>query len=59
MANTKQTQGIADFDWDGLALDGYTLIQRSELSDKYEVTLNSITEKEVIEGTVFQSTKKK
>jgi len=58
MADTKQTQGIADFDWDGLALDGYTLIQRSELSDKYEVTLNSITEKEVIEGTVISINKK-
>ena len=46
------TQGSADFDWEALSLDGYTKIQRSELSDKYEKTLTSINEKEVIQGTV-------
>jgi len=51
-------QGTADFDWDALALDGYSKIQRSELSDKYEVTLTSINEKEVVEGTVVIVTKK-
>jgi small subunit ribosomal protein S1 len=41
-----------------LSLDGYTQIQRSELSDKYEKTLTSINEKEVIQGTVEMITKK-
>lgn len=58
MAKVKAAQGIADFDWDALALDGYTLVQRSEMSDKYEKTLTSITEKEVIEGTVVVLNKK-
>lgn len=58
MANNTITQGTADFDWDALALDGYTSIQRSELSDKYGDTLTSINEKEVVEGTVVLVTKK-
>ena len=55
---TVEQHGAADFDWDALALDGYTHIQRSELSDKYEQTLSSINEKEVVEGTVVLLTKK-
>jgi small subunit ribosomal protein S1 len=58
MAKNTNMQGTADFDWDALALDGYSKIQRSELSDKYEVTLTSINEKEVVEGTVVIVTKK-
>jgi small subunit ribosomal protein S1 len=60
MANKTNTQleGAAEFDWDALALDGYTKIQRSELSDKYEQTLTSINEKEVVEGSVVLITKK-
>jgi len=55
---TIEQHGAADFDWDALALDGYSYIQRSELSDKYEQTLTSINEKEVVEGTVVLVTKK-
>ncbi len=58
MAKQISAQGSADFDWDALALDGYTLIKRSELSDVYEKTLTSINEKEVIEGTVIAVSKK-
>jgi small subunit ribosomal protein S1 len=59
MAETKITkQGTADFDWDALALDGYNQVQRSEMSDKYEATLSSINEKEVIEGTIVVLTKR-
>ncbi len=58
MAKQINAQGSADFDWDALALDGYTQIQRSELSDRYATTLTSINEKEVIEGTVIAVTKK-
>jgi small subunit ribosomal protein S1 len=59
MAENKITgQGSADFDWDALSLDGYTLAQRAELSDTYTNTLTSINEKEVIEGTVIAITKR-
>ncbi len=58
MAENTQMQGTADFDWEALDLDGYSKVQRSELSDKYEETLTSINEKEVIEGTVVAITKK-
>ena len=58
MAEDKRVQGTAEFDWDALELDGYTVAERSEMSDKYEETLNSIAEREVIEGTVVGLTKK-
>lgn len=58
MADTNTTQGIADFDWDALALDGYTSAERAEFSDKYEGTLTSVAEKEVVEGTIVSMNKK-
>jgi len=58
MAEDTRTQGTADFDWEALNLDGYTLIERSEMSDQYEKTLTLINEKEVIKGTVAIITKK-
>ena len=58
MAETINPQGTADFDWEALQLDGYNQIQRSELSDRYEKTLTSINEREVIQGTVTFITKK-
>jgi len=58
MAENTQAQGTADFDWDALDLDGYTKIERSEYSDKYEETLTSIVEKEVLDGTVVALNKK-
>ncbi|MDB4649629.1 30S ribosomal protein S1 [Crocinitomicaceae bacterium] len=58
MATTKTTQGTADFDWESLQLDGYSQVERSEMSDVYEKTLTSINEKEVIQGTVVHLTKK-
>ena len=42
MAEDKRTQGTAEFDWDALELDGYSIAERSELSDKYAGTLNSV-----------------
>jgi small subunit ribosomal protein S1 len=58
MAKEKIMQGTADFDWESLQLDGYTQVERSEMSDVYEKTLTSINEKEVIQGTVIHLTKK-
>lgn len=58
MAENKTTQGLADFDWDALALDGYNAAERAELSDKYDGTLNAVAEKEVVEGTIVSMNKK-
>jgi len=58
MAKETKMQGTAEFDWDALALDGYSKVERSELSDKYETTLNAIAEREVITGTVISLNKK-
>jgi small subunit ribosomal protein S1 len=58
MANSINPQGSADFDWEALQLDGYSKVQRSEMSDRYEKTLTSINEKEVIQGTVAMLNKK-
>ena len=59
MAEETISQETAAFDWDALSLDGYTKAERSELSEKYENTLNSIKEKEVVQGVVTSITKKK
>ena len=58
MAEDNRTKGTAKFDWDALELDGYSVAERSELSDMYAGTLNSVAEREVIEGTVVSLTKK-
>jgi len=58
MAKEKTMQGTADFDWEALQLDGYSQVERSEMSDIYEKTLTSIDEKEVIQGKVVHITKK-
>lgn len=58
MANHIEPQGSADFDWEALQLDGYNQVERSELGDRYENTLTSIMEKEVIQGTVVMLNKK-
>jgi len=58
MAENTNTQGSAEFNWDALEIDAYSKIERSELSDKYENTLTSINEKEVVEGTVVLLSKK-
>jgi small subunit ribosomal protein S1 len=58
MAINIEPQGTADFDWEALQLDGYNHVERSELGDRYEKTLTSIMEKEVIQGTVVLINKK-
>jgi small subunit ribosomal protein S1 len=58
MAKNIEMQGAADFDWEALQLDGYNQVERSELGDRYEKTLTSINEKEVIQGTVAMLNKK-
>ncbi len=50
----------AEFDWDSLdeGLDLYTKKRRVELEDLYNDTLNTVQEKEVIEGTVISMNKR-
>ncbi|MDP4204935.1 MAG: 30S ribosomal protein S1 [Bacteroidota bacterium] len=47
------------FDWESLeSLDGRTKVQKAELEDLYNKTLNTIQEKEVIDGTVISLNKR-
>jgi small subunit ribosomal protein S1 len=57
MADQKQHVGIADFDWDSLE-KGYKSADREALASRYDESLNSIAEKEVVKGTVVAITKK-
>lgn len=49
-----------DFDWDSLeeGLDNYSKKRRNELENLYNDTLNTVQEKEVIEGTVISMNKR-
>jgi small subunit ribosomal protein S1 len=58
MAENIKPQGNPEFDWDALDLDGYSKAEKAEYADKYEATLTSINEKEVMKGTVVAITKK-
>jgi len=61
MANSKNTSatGIADFDWEVATSEtGYTAAQTAEMDVMYDASLNSITEKAVIDGTVVSVGKK-
>ena len=49
-------QGNPDFDWSTLRNEGYGQAEFAEYADTYESTLNSITEKEVVKGTVVAIT---
>ena len=51
-------QGNPDFDWDALGNEGYSKAEHAEYADKYDGTLNSIAEKEVVHGTVVAITQK-
>lgn len=63
---TKQTPGKPtaeaeeDFDWDSLetGLDNYSKSQRKDLEEMYDNTLNTVTEKEVLDGTVIALNKR-
>ncbi len=56
MANSKQTTGSQDFNWETLETgsfgSGYTSDQRAEMAQMYDGTLTQVTEKEVVTGTI-------
>lgn len=56
MANSKQTTGSQDFNWETLETgsfgSGYTSDQRAEMTQMYDGTLTQVTEKEVVTGTI-------
>jgi small subunit ribosomal protein S1 len=49
-----------DFDWESLelGLDAYSASQRENLENMYDNTLNTVTEKEVLDGTVIALNKR-
>lgn len=53
---TTETEAPEDFDWEAFEIkgfgEGYSRKKREELTDIYEDTLTTITEKEVVKGTI-------
>ena len=56
----SETEETAEFDWESLesGLDAYSDKQRGDLEKMYDNTLNTVTEKEVLEGTVIALNKR-
>ncbi len=53
-----ENQSVEDFDWDSIekSHDGYSSDERKKYEELYDGTLSTISEKEVIEGTVINIT---
>ncbi len=53
-----ENQSVEDFDWDSVekSQDGYSSDERKKYEELYDGTLSTISEKEVIEGTVINMT---
>ncbi len=53
-----ENQSVEDFDWDSVekSQDGYSEEERKKYAELYDGTLSTISEKEVIEGTVINIT---
>lgn len=64
VAETPAEKAVAtkeeEFDWDSLesGLDSYSKKRRNELENLYNNTLNTVQEKEVVEGTVISMNKR-
>ncbi|MCF6241878.1 MAG: 30S ribosomal protein S1 [Bacteroidales bacterium] len=56
--NEIENQSVEDFDWDSVekSQDGYSSDERKKYEELYDGTLSTISEKEVIEGTVINIT---
>jgi small subunit ribosomal protein S1 len=56
----NETEETGEFDWESLETgqDAYSDKQRSDLEKMYDNTLNTVTEKEVLEGTVIALNKR-
>jgi small subunit ribosomal protein S1 len=56
----KKAAEEEEFDWDSLesGLDAYSASQRENLENMYDNTLNTVTEKEVLDGTVIALNKR-
>jgi len=54
----KTVAPTEDFDWDVYEKGDVVAVDRAELTKKYDVTLNTIKEKEVVEGTVIAMNKR-
>lgn len=54
MSKTKQTEGLADFDWGsiGKKQENYSADERGKMEDLYGKTLRTVNELQITEGTV-------
>jgi len=57
---TKEDSPIPDFDWEAYSdsIDAYSEDQKNEFINMYEKTLSSVSDSEVVEGTVIALTKR-
>ena len=56
----EKTEGSEEFDWDSLevGLEAYSEKEKANLEQLYNDTLNTVTEKEVLEGTIISLNKR-
>jgi small subunit ribosomal protein S1 len=56
----KKNKTVEEFDWDSLedSLEAYSKKEKADLEKLYDDTLNTVTEKEVLEGTVISLNKR-
>lgn len=59
-ASVKEVTPIPDFDWEAYSdsIDAYSEEQKNQFINMYEKTLSSISDSEVVEGTVIALTKR-
>ncbi len=55
---SNEAQGLDNFDWEALENDGVDGKQHAEIQGKYDQTLSTIVEKDVIEGEVISLNKR-
>ena len=58
MADFKNVQPLADFNWDEFENGSKASVSAEELAKAYDETLNKVSEQQVVEGTVISADKK-
>ena len=59
MADFKNVQPLADFNWDEFENGSKAAVSAEELQKAYDETLNKVSEHQVVDGTVSLLTRKR